>query len=57
MNPNKPVGPTPKAMWLFRQYRVQHHNLDKMLANPAHFKWWNELDNKNRTYVLTGRWS
>ena len=57
MKTYQPTRPTPKAMWLFRQYRALHHNLDKVLATDSHWKWWNEMDNKNRTYVLTGRWS
>lgn len=53
----KASKPSAKAMWLFRLYRANHHNLDKVLNEQANFEMWKELDNKNRTYVLTGRWS
>jgi len=45
-----------RAMVLrFHYTRTFVHSLDDLKNHPVFGKWWDELNNHNRTYVLTGR--
>ena len=49
-------NPTVKAMMLHNLYRKNFvHSLEDLKADPKFGQWWAEMDNYNRTYVLTGR--
>jgi len=47
---------TVRAMVLRNHYRTTFiHSLEDLKADSQFGEWWDEMDNFNRTYVLTGR--
>jgi len=50
------MPPTGKAGVMNYHYRKTYcHNLNKMLENDTLRTWWEDMSNKERTYVLKGR--